>query len=703
MTNLLRGGQTTIHSLRMTSQLFYTIIRIALMIIIMADILYVVGSYDKYSFKEFLIFLTAKIFVIVGVGHFNMHFIGRYGNIYNIKALEVANNPELITLKNNIISSFISGFVIASLLAIIVVFVILYTFRLKGKKLATEKFIRGGKVISKRKLIRIITKFNFKEAIKNGGIKSGIKNGIKNVLNVPYYLANIPFPRNAEFLHTIILGSTGTGKTNAILELLDQIRSNGDRAIIYDKMGTYTATYYNHTKDIILNPLDARSKSWSFYKEIKTDSDYDYIASAFIPEKKDSSGPFWTDSARRVFAVFAKKLREEKGGDLGNQEFVDSLLKANYKLLAHFLSGTEASSLISAESEKTSLSILAILSAYISSMKYLHDDKENFSIRNWIEKKDDNGFLFISSRSDQHETLQPLISTWIDIAIKALLSLEQNSYSSNNPRRIWIILDEIGSLQQLPSLLDGLAQSRQFGGAFILSLHSISQLKSIYGRDKTDTITSLCRNKLFFAGADDETSNYCSQNLGYQEVEEVKEGISYGVNEVRDGVSLNTQKSLKRLVISSEIMFMKALQAYIKFAGDFPISKILFKIKNRAKIAQRFIEKTKFIEVENIVDVKEENIALQNSKEAEISTEQEQLSQFDYIATKAVKQQLPNKEKKSEEQNYDHKTNHKTSRETDEFEDSEDEADSADDTDEENQDETNPANEKPDRNSSLFF
>jgi type IV secretory pathway TraG/TraD family ATPase VirD4 len=248
--------------------------------------------------------------------------------------------------------------------------------------------------------------------------------------------------------------------------------------------------------------------------------------------------------------------------------------------------------LINVESEKTSLSILAILSAYLSSLKYLKDDNshENFSIRNWIELENNDSFLFISSRSDQHDSLQPLISTWIDIAVKALLSLDQNNYTKADKRRVWIILDEIGSLQQMPSLLDGLAQSRQFGGAFILSLHSISQLKSIYGKDKTDTITSLCRNKLFFAGADDETAEYCSQNLGHQEIEEVKEGISYGANEIRDGVSLNNYKSHKRIIISSQIMYMKSLQAYLKFAGNFPLSKIDFKIKNRAKIAERFID-----------------------------------------------------------------------------------------------------------------
>jgi type IV secretory pathway TraG/TraD family ATPase VirD4 len=354
------------------------------------------------------------------------------------------------------------------------------------------------------------------------------------------------------------------------------------------------------------------------------------MASAFIQEKKGNSDQFWIDAARRVFAVFAKKFKEEKGSDATNQEFVDALLKVGYEDLAEFLTGTEAASLVSTKSERTSLSILSILATHISSMKYLRDSEDNFSIRKWVET-DSDGFLFISSRSDQHDSLQPLISTWIDIAVKALLSVEQNDHNSSKPRRIFIILDEIGSLQQLPSLLDGLAQSRQFGGSFLLSLHSISQLRSVYGKDKTETITSLCRNKIFFAGADEETSDYCSQNLGYQENEEVKEGISYGASEIRDGVSLSTQKNLRRVVIASEIMNMKALEAYLKFAGHFPIAKISFKIKKRLKIAERFVdilpvandqnltEVTKLAEDENVIDSEIDEI-----KEAK------QLSLLDY-------------------------------------------------------------------------
>lgn len=580
MKNLIRGGQTSIHSFRMSAQLVITMIKVALMVVLIGDLFYVFSKFDLQNIKEITIYFLAKLFLVLGAENFQFTFSGRFGDIHHFTASAIAHNTALIFLKNNFFSAIFYGLWIGFISAFALIVAMICFFNFRGNKLAQEKFIRGGKIVTKGKLKKLIRKSNLLECSK--------LLHLQHLFHKSYNLTKIPFPKDAEFLHSIILGSTGTGKTSAILELLDQIRKNGDRAIIYDKMGAYTSTYYNPQTDIILNPLDARSKSWSFFSEIRRESDYDYIASAFIPEKKDNSGPFWTDSARRVFAVFAKKLKAEKG-DITNKEFGDALLKSNYKLLAQFLAGTEASSLISAESEKTSLSILAILAAYISSIKYLHDDAEKFSIRNWIEenKNDQNGFLFISSKGDQHESLKPLISTWLDIAVKSLLSVEQEK----DQRRIWIILDEVGSLQALPSLLDGLAQSRQFGGAFVISLHSISQLKTIYGRDTTDTITSLCRNKIFFAVPDNETADFCSQNLGFQEIEEVKEGISYGANEIRDGVSLNTQKSLKRLVIPSELMFMRKLQAYIKFAGDFPISKISFAIKNRKKISQRFVER----------------------------------------------------------------------------------------------------------------
>ena len=69
----------------------------------------------------------------------------------------------------------------------------------------------------------------------------------------------------------------------------------------------------------------------------------------------------------------------------------------------------------------------------------------------------------ISSTGDRHESLKPLITAWLDIAINALLSLPEKT-----DRRIWVILDELGSLQQLPYLTSALAEARKFGGCFVV-------------------------------------------------------------------------------------------------------------------------------------------------------------------------------------------------------------------------------------------
>lgn len=623
MKNILRGGQTSIHSFRMSTQLVLTLLKVAVLVAVITAIGFVLSKFDFYDFKSLAIYFLAKFLVACGAVNFEFSITDRASNVHHLKASVVAGKVVLEILKNNFFSAIARGLLIGFATSFLAIGALVYLFNFRGKKLAKEKFIRGGKIVSRLKLKSLIKKANLLENVSLQGFSpAGFSpKFLPRLFSKPYSLAKIPFPNDAEFLHSIILGSTGTGKTNAILELLDQIRKKGDAAIIYDKMGTYTASYYNSQTDIILNPFDQRAKSWSFFNEIRPqtkESDYDYIASAFIPENKSGSDPFWIKSAKRVFAAFAQKIKAENP-NITNQEFVDALMRTNYKQIAQFLAQTEASSLVSVDSEKTSLGILAILASYVASIKYLRDDnpknpnqesQEKFSIRNWVESigsqnstnfsnssnssnsnKSANGFLFISSKGDQHESLKPLISTWLDIAIKSLLSVEQNQPKSQEPRRIWIIIDEVASLQALPSILDGLAQSRQFGGAFVLSLHSVSQLKSIYGKDTTDTITSLCRNKIFFAVPDNETAEFCSTNLGFQEVEEVKEGISYGANEIRDGVNLNTQKSLKRLVIPSQLMFMKRLQAYIKFAGEFPVAKISFAIKSRKKVSERFVER----------------------------------------------------------------------------------------------------------------
>ena len=73
-----------------------------------------------------------------------------------------------------------------------------------------------------------------------------------------------------------------------------------------------------------------------------------------------------------------------------------------------------------------------MLTAHIGAMEFLPDSGAPFSIRKWIGREDGGGFLFLTSRGDQHASLRGLISTWLEVAVNSLLSL-----SHDDGRRVW--------------------------------------------------------------------------------------------------------------------------------------------------------------------------------------------------------------------------------------------------------------------------
>ncbi len=130
----------------------------------------------------------------------------------------------------------------------------------------------------------------------------------------------------------------------------------------------------------------------------------------------------------------------------------------------------------------------------------------------------------------------------------------------------WVILDELPTLHQVPSLQPGLAESRQFGGCFVLGVQVASALRDLYGRNGAETISGLCGTRMVLAAPDRDTAQWSADSLGRSEVEEVSEGFSYGANTIRDGVSLTPRRELRALALPSEIMRLANLEGYLKFS-----------------------------------------------------------------------------------------------------------------------------------------
>ena len=574
-SNTLRGGQTVLHGLRMWGQLVQAGMFFAAIAMVAFPIWNVARQSDGYDWYAALMVTVAEAKLTLGYDETSGQEVrmrdGRI-EVFSIRDL-AASGDALRTreqLRDRVFASALDGAKASA--AAIAVFLAL--FWLRGRQLNRAKRIRGAELATARQL-------RWRVRPPHRRLRD-----LASARPAPYTIAGVPFPDRAETRHTIVSGTTGSGKTVLISDLVAQIRERGERCILYDKMGSYTRAFFDPGRDVLLNPLDARSPRWSPFHEARSLRDFDTMAAALIPQQKDTVDPFWVTAARQLFANGAGVLREK--GVTENRVLVDHLLKTELTALAQAMEGTVAQSIVDPENPKTALSVRAMLTAHLGALEVLSDEGTPFSIRDWVSDEyrggHRGGLLFLTSRADQHASLRGLISTWLEIAVNALLSLDQD-----DGRRVWIVLDELPTLHQVPSLQPGLAESRQFGGCFVLGIQVISALRDLYGRNGAETISGLCGTRAVLSAPDEDTARWSAACLGRAEVEEVAEGFSYGANTIRDGVSLTPRRELRPLALASEIMQLPALHGYLRFPGPLPAARIALDYVTREKAAERFV------------------------------------------------------------------------------------------------------------------
>ena len=569
----LRGGQTVFHGIRMWGQMFQAAMLFAAFMTVAVPAWNLWNRSTGAEWYAAGMFTLAEFKLTVGYEPDSGQEI-RFsdGTTGAMKLSEiVASRPAWRARERIKAEMFRSAWLGAKVGAgMIVLFLVAFWFR--GAQLGRQRRLRGAELVTAGELRRRVRPAHLRalDRLPGGGRLR------------PYRIAGIPYPERTETQHTIVSGTTGSGKTVLISDLVAQIRARGERCVIYDKMGSYTAAFFDPARDVLMNPLDARAPRWSPFLEARHPRDFDMMAAALIPQQKDTVDPFWVTAARQLFSngagVFWKK------GVTENRVLVDHLLKTDLTALAEAMEGTVAQSIVDPENPKTALSVRAMLTANLSALEFLPDEGKPFSIRDWIGKEDGDGFLFLTSRGDQHASLRGLISTWLEIAVNAMLTLAQD-----DGRRIWVILDELPTLHQVPSLQPGLAESRQFGGCFVLGVQVASALRDLYGRNGAETISGLCGTRVVLAAPDRDTAQWSADSLGRSEVEEVAEGYSYGANTIRDGVSLTPRRELRALALPSEIMRLENLHGYLKFPGPFPVASIRLKYVARGAAAARFV------------------------------------------------------------------------------------------------------------------
>ncbi len=125
-------------------------------------------------------------------------------------------------------------------------------------------------------------------------------------------LAGHAVPLQDEAKHFKLIGTTGTGKSTAIQEIVHCALARGDRAVIADPDGSYMQRFYDPTRgDVVLNPFDPRSVKWDLFAELKSPYDVEQLARSLIPDHEGADRSWRSVCAHVPFARSRVRLRRE--------------------------------------------------------------------------------------------------------------------------------------------------------------------------------------------------------------------------------------------------------------------------------------------------------------------------------------------------------------------------------------------------------
>lgn len=393
-------------------------------------------------------------------------------------------------------------------------------------------------------------------------------------------IAGVHIPRSAEPYHFFVVGSTGSGKSVAITRLLDDIEARGDIALVVDSGGEFCSRYYREGRDAILNPFDDRCVPWSPTAEMAGPWDAEALAKSMIPDGVGESKE-WNGYAQTLVTSVLRKLDEQGKRSIKNLLYY--VQAAPVDELQPLLAGTPAAAQL--VSDKTFGSIRTIAANYLATYAYLSDNERPFSVSKFI-KAEKPGFLFMTYRDDQLDSLRNMISCALDIAARTILALPANSN-----RRVWLIIDEFASIGKVQSIEAVATKARKMGGCLLLGLQSVSQLKDRYGEHGAQTILSCLSSWLVLRCSDADTAEYVSKYIGETEISRMTRSES--ASEAGGGSnSLNEQVQTQRAVLPVELQRLKNLQGFFKLAGDYPICQVELNFpKKRNKAATNYAER----------------------------------------------------------------------------------------------------------------
>jgi hypothetical protein len=335
----------------------------------------------------------------------------------------------------------------------------------------------------------------------------------------------IPLALARERLHFLLVGGSGSGKTQVIHRLILSAAARQDQQLIYDFKGDLTSEYYDSENTILLAPWDARSARWDIAADVPNIAAARELAAALIPLPETSDAK-WASGGRQILTGLIVALQAAQPGQWSIHDLARAV-SADGETLAATLRTyfPEAAHLLINPDQNPAVSYISSLTDYLAPVHDLarmwpHDATERWSVRRWLEGHERRRVI-VGHNQGQADLAQFLLRAVLRLVLQRVGSPEFTAAAVPT----WLFLDEFLQAGKIDSILSIAETARSKDVRVVLACQDFSRVKDIYGHDPADALAGTLGTVLI-GRSRGETAQWASRLAGEKQLDRFRASAS---------------------------------------------------------------------------------------------------------------------------------------------------------------------------------